>query len=143
MPGRMQRIECGQRFGVFVDYAHTADALATVLKTLQSVSEGRVICVFGAGGDRDRDKRPQMGRVVERWADVAVLTNDNPRREDPTRIANDVLRGFRSGANVIVEADRAEGDRNGAGDGRAGRFRVDRRQGSRTVSDRWRQSLLL
>ena len=94
VPGRLERIECGQPFGVFVDFAHTSDALDGVLKTLRSVTTGRLICVFGAGGQRDRQKRPLMGRAVERSADVAILTNDNPRHEDPQRIFHDVLAGF-------------------------------------------------
>ena len=65
MPGRLQRIECGQPFGVFVDFAHTPDALTGCLKALRQVTGGRVICVFGAGGDRDRQKRPLMGRAVQ------------------------------------------------------------------------------
>ena len=83
VPGRLERIECGQPFSVFVDFAHTPDALTGVLKTLRQVTAGRVICVFGAGGQRDRQKRPLMGRAVEKRADVAILTNDNPRHEDP------------------------------------------------------------
>jgi len=94
VPGRLERIECGQPFSVFVDYAHTPDALRTVLKTLREVTAGRLICVFGAGGGRDRQKRPGMGRAVERRADLAILTNDNPRREDPQAIFRDILGGF-------------------------------------------------
>jgi len=108
VPGRMQRMECGQPFGVFVDYAHTPDALVTTLQTLREVTAGRVICVFGAGGDRDRQKRPLMGSVVERLADVAVLTSDNPRGEDPQAILNDVLRGCDRPDAVRALADREE-----------------------------------
>ncbi|MBN1394307.1 MAG: UDP-N-acetylmuramoyl-L-alanyl-D-glutamate--2,6-diaminopimelate ligase [Pirellulales bacterium] len=107
VPGRLERIECGQPFGVFVDYAHTPDALEVVLKTLRKVTAGRLICVFGAGGERDRDKRPLMGRAVERTADLAVLTNDNPRREDPETIFRDVLGGFIAPRAVEVVPDRA------------------------------------
>jgi UDP-N-acetylmuramoyl-L-alanyl-D-glutamate--2,6-diaminopimelate ligase len=108
IPGRMERLECGQPFGVFVDYAHTPDALEMSLNTLREVTEGRLICVFGAGGQRDRDKRPLMGRVVETAADLPIVTDDNPRREDPVRIRREIVRGFKwpSGARVI--ADRAE-----------------------------------
>ena len=108
VPGRMERIECGQTFGVFVDYAHTPDALEMSLQTLREVTEGRLICVFGAGGQRDREKRPLMGRVVETAADLPIVTDDNPRREDPARIRREIVRGFKwpSGARVI--ADRAE-----------------------------------
>jgi UDP-N-acetylmuramoyl-L-alanyl-D-glutamate--2,6-diaminopimelate ligase len=108
VPGRMERLECGQPFGAFVDYAHTPDALEICLKTLREVTEGRLICVFGAGGDRDREKRPLMGRVVETAADLPIVTDDNPRHEDPTRIRRDIVRGFKwpSGARIIP--DRAE-----------------------------------
>jgi len=108
VPGRLERLECGQPFGVFVDYAHTADALTGCLKTLRQVTNGQLICVFGAGGDRDRCKRPLMGRVVESLADVAVLTSDNPRTEDPDAIVHDVLQGFRRPDDVEVVTDRVE-----------------------------------
>jgi UDP-N-acetylmuramoyl-L-alanyl-D-glutamate--2,6-diaminopimelate ligase len=94
VPGRLERIECGQPFGVFVDFAHTPDALAGVLEALRQVTAGRLICVFGAGGGRDRQKRPLMGRAVEQGASVAILTNDNPRYEDPQEILREVLGGF-------------------------------------------------
>jgi UDP-N-acetylmuramoyl-L-alanyl-D-glutamate--2,6-diaminopimelate ligase len=106
VPGRLERLECGQPFGVFVDYAHTPDALAVTLQTLRELTTGRVICVFGAGGDRDRQKRPQMGRQVESYAHLAVLTNDNPRNEDPRAIMDDVLTGFRDPQCVEVIPDR-------------------------------------
>ncbi len=108
VPGRLERIECGQPFGVFVDFAHTPDALAGVLATLREVTAGRVICVFGAGGERDAKKRPPMGRAVEQAAHIAILTNDNPRREDPQAIFRDVLSGFCNPAAVEVVADRAQ-----------------------------------
>jgi UDP-N-acetylmuramoyl-L-alanyl-D-glutamate--2,6-diaminopimelate ligase len=108
VPGRMERVECGQEFSVFVDYAHTPDALATSLQTLQQVTAGRVICVFGAGGDRDREKRPLMGEAVGRWADLCVVTNDNPRGEDPKAIARQVRKGCGPGGSVHQELDRAE-----------------------------------
>jgi UDP-N-acetylmuramoyl-L-alanyl-D-glutamate--2,6-diaminopimelate ligase len=108
VPGRLERLECGQSFAVFVDYAHTPDALACSLQTLREQSTGRVICVFGAGGDRDRQKRPLMAREVESYAHVAVLTNDNPRSEDPQAIHEEVLCGFREANQVEVIPDRAE-----------------------------------
>jgi len=107
VPGRLDRVECGQPFSVFVDYAHTRQALSNVLGVLAELTAGRVICVFGAGGDRDRSKRPRMGRIVEQQADVAVLTNDNPRTEDPRAIMSDVLFGCRFPGAVHVEPDRA------------------------------------
>jgi UDP-N-acetylmuramoyl-L-alanyl-D-glutamate--2,6-diaminopimelate ligase len=108
VPGRLERIECGQPFGVFVDYAHTPDALTGMLRTLGQVSAGRVICVFGAGGQRDKKKRPSMGRAVEQGAQVAILTNDNPRHEDPLAIFHDVLEGFHNPAVVEVIPDRVD-----------------------------------
>ncbi|MCE9554289.1 MAG: UDP-N-acetylmuramoyl-L-alanyl-D-glutamate--2,6-diaminopimelate ligase [Planctomycetes bacterium] len=106
MPGRLERIECGQPFSAFVDYAHTPDALEQVLGTLRQVCTGRLICVFGAGGDRDRAKRPLMGRAVEKAADLAIVTDDNPRREKPTTIASQILRGFKRPGSVVVIHDR-------------------------------------
>jgi UDP-N-acetylmuramoyl-L-alanyl-D-glutamate--2,6-diaminopimelate ligase len=94
VPGRLERVECGQPFGVYVDYAHTPDALAVALDTLAEVTPGRLICVFGAGGNRDTAKRPLMGRAVDERAHVAIVTTDNPRYEDPQAIAADVISGF-------------------------------------------------
>jgi UDP-N-acetylmuramoyl-L-alanyl-D-glutamate--2,6-diaminopimelate ligase len=106
VPGRLERIECGQTFGVFVDYAHTADALVNVLATLREVTSGRLICVFGAGGDRDQSKRPKMGRAVESSADLAIITSDNPRGEHPARIAEAILQGFERPTSAEVVLDR-------------------------------------
>jgi UDP-N-acetylmuramoyl-L-alanyl-D-glutamate--2,6-diaminopimelate ligase len=108
VPGRMERIECGQPFGVFVDYAHTPDALELSLSTLREVTEGRLICAFGAGGGRDREKRPQMGRIVESAADEAIVTDDNPRHEDSNRIHRDIVRGFKWPSAARIIPDRAE-----------------------------------
>ncbi len=109
VPGRLERIECGQPFSVFVDYAHTPDALVNALKTVRSVVRGKVICVFGAGGERDQAKRPLMGGAVEEFADVRIVTNDNPRGEDPESIAEDILNGFadRRRATVILNRTQA------------------------------------
>lgn len=108
VPGRMERIECGQPFGVFVDYAHTPDALEAVLGSLRALTPGRLICVFGAGGERDREKRPLMAKAVEKHADVAVVTDDNPRREDPSKIRREIMRGFSSLDAIVVKRDRAD-----------------------------------
>jgi UDP-N-acetylmuramoyl-L-alanyl-D-glutamate--2,6-diaminopimelate ligase len=109
VPGRLERIECGQPFGVFVDFAHTPDALGQVLAALGEVTAGRLLCVFGAGGERDRAKRPLMGRAVEQGADSIIVTSDNPRREDPQQIADDILAGMRrrEAARVILDREEA------------------------------------
>jgi len=109
VPGRFERVDAGQPFPVLVDYAHTPDALSRVLAAARPLTGagGRVICVFGCGGDRDSAKRPLMGRAVAAAADVAVLTSDNPRSEDPQSIADAVLPGLADGlAAVTVELDR-------------------------------------
>jgi len=94
VPGRLELVEGERDFFVFIDYAHTEDGLFNVLKSLKAVSRGRIIVVFGCGGDRDRDKRPKMGRVVCELADHAVITSDNPRSEDPQAIIDQVAAGF-------------------------------------------------
>lgn len=94
-PGRFQLVENKYKKAVIVDYAHTPDALENVLKTLKEFEEfNRIICVFGAGGDRDKTKRPEMGEVVLKYADIAVITSDNPRTEDPNKIINDIIEGI-------------------------------------------------
>jgi UDP-N-acetylmuramoyl-L-alanyl-D-glutamate--2,6-diaminopimelate ligase len=105
--GRMEVIDEGQDFYVAVDYAHTPDGLQNVLSTTKEFTTGRLICVFGCGGDRDRTKRPQMGAIAASLADIVVVTSDNPRTEDPHRIIDDVLEGT-SGAHsqVEIEVDR-------------------------------------
>ena len=92
---------------VFVDYAHTDDALANVLSTLREITPGRLICVFGCGGDRDRAKRPTMGAAVERVADLPIVTSDNPRTEEPAAIIAEILPGF-SVHMPVVEPERLE-----------------------------------
>jgi UDP-N-acetylmuramoyl-L-alanyl-D-glutamate--2,6-diaminopimelate ligase len=106
VPGRFEPIDEGQDFAVLVDYAHTPDSLENVLRAARRLSEGRVLAVFGAGGDRDRDKRPKMGRAGTALSDLAILTSDNPRSEDPAAIIAEVLGGVENGANVEVEPDR-------------------------------------
>jgi UDP-N-acetylmuramoyl-L-alanyl-D-glutamate--2,6-diaminopimelate ligase len=93
VPGRLERLECGQSFGVFVDAARTPDALASVLKTLRQVTSGRLICVFSAEGECSRETRPILGRAAERGANLSIITSDNPRHEEPLEIAHDILDG--------------------------------------------------
>ena len=104
VPGRLEPIEEGQPFVVLVDFAHTPDSLDTALRAVRDLADGRVIVVFGAGGDRDRGKRPLMGRVAAELADVVMVTSDNPRSEEPLRIIEDVLLG--SGVEVEIDPDR-------------------------------------
>jgi UDP-N-acetylmuramoyl-L-alanyl-D-glutamate--2,6-diaminopimelate ligase len=102
VPGRFDAVDEGQPFTVLVDYAHTPSALETALEAARELTRGRVICVFGAGGDRDRAKRPLMGQIVAELADLALVTSDNPRSEDPAAIATDVVDGL----DLEVELDR-------------------------------------
>ena len=104
--GRLERVATALPAAVFVDYAHTDDALCNVLTTLREITRGRLIVVFGCGGDRDRSKRPLMGRVCAELADLAVVTSDNPRSEEPMAIINEILAGVPTGATVAVEPDR-------------------------------------
>lgn len=96
IPGRMERLDYGQNFSVFIDYAHTHDALENVLRMLRKTSEERIIVVFGCGGDRDRSKRAKMGQVAEHYADRVIVTSDNPRGEDPEKIIDEIIAGFDS-----------------------------------------------
>ena len=107
VPGRLEAVPAKRQFQIFVDYAHSDDALLNVLKTLRELSPNRLIVVFGAGGDRDKQKRPLMGRVADQNADYSIITSDNPRKEDPLAIIADVQKGFRSG-NFETIPDRAE-----------------------------------
>jgi UDP-N-acetylmuramoyl-L-alanyl-D-glutamate--2,6-diaminopimelate ligase len=104
VPGRLEPVDEGQPFTVLVDYSHKPDALENVLRTARELTERRLICVFGCGGDRDRGKRPLMGRIASELADVAIVTSDNPRTEDPDAIITEILEGV-SGP-VEVEPDR-------------------------------------
>jgi UDP-N-acetylmuramoyl-L-alanyl-D-glutamate--2,6-diaminopimelate ligase len=105
VPGRFESVAEGQPFEVIVDYSHKPEALESVLRTARELTTGRVICVFGCGGDRDRSKRPLMGRIASELSDVAIVTSDNPRSEEPQAIIDEVLTGVNG--EVDVEPDRA------------------------------------
>ena len=107
VPGRLEMVPAKRKFQVFVDYAHTPDALLNVLKTLRQLEPGRLIVVFGCGGDRDRQKRPLMGRIADQNADYSIITSDNPRKEDPNAIISEIEKGFGSDRYEKV-AGRAE-----------------------------------
>jgi UDP-N-acetylmuramoyl-L-alanyl-D-glutamate--2,6-diaminopimelate ligase len=104
VPGRFEAVDEGQPFVVLVDYAHTPDSLENVLRTARDLAQNRVICVFGCGGDRDRGKRPLMGRIATELADLAIVTSDNPRSEEPEAIIAEILEG--TGSEAEVEPDR-------------------------------------
>jgi UDP-N-acetylmuramoyl-L-alanyl-D-glutamate--2,6-diaminopimelate ligase len=108
VPGRFERVDCGQDYDIIVDYAHTPDSLEKILKAAKELTSGRLIAVFGCGGDRDRGKRSLMGRVAVELSDYVVVTSDNPRSEDPHRIIDDILEGIKgvNGASFKVVADR-------------------------------------
>mgnify|MGYP001160540265 CR=1 FL=1 len=112
VPGRFEAVDEGQDFLVIVDYAHTPDSLENVLKTIAGFAEGRIICVFGCGGDRDSSKRPIMGRIAAQYSDYVIITSDNPRSEDPERIMKDieagVLKARGVGAEFALITDRRE-----------------------------------
>jgi UDP-N-acetylmuramoyl-L-alanyl-D-glutamate--2,6-diaminopimelate ligase len=106
--GRFEPVAPGHEFEVFVDYAHTPDSLEQVLSSARAICNGKVIVVFGCGGDRDRTKRPMMGRAAAMGSDVAIVTSDNPRSEDPEDIVQEIRKGMRGKAQVIVELDRKQ-----------------------------------
>jgi UDP-N-acetylmuramoyl-L-alanyl-D-glutamate--2,6-diaminopimelate ligase len=110
VPGRLELVPAKRQFQVFVDYAHTPDALANVLKTLRELRPQRLIVVFGCGGDRDRQKRPLMAAMADGLADYSIITSDNPRKEDPDAIVAEVEKGFHSNRyETIVDRTQAIG----------------------------------
>jgi UDP-N-acetylmuramoyl-L-alanyl-D-glutamate--2,6-diaminopimelate ligase len=118
VPGRFETVDEGQPFTVLVDYAHKPGALEAVLRTARKLARGRLICVFGAGGDRDRGKRPLMGRVASELADLVIVTSDNPRSEEPTAIIDEILAGVTIPAEV--EPDRRRAIARAVGEAREG-----------------------
>jgi len=119
VPGRFESIDEGQDFTVIVDYAHTPDGLAAVLETARSVTDAKLVVVFGAGGDRDRSKRPRMGDVARRWADRVVVTSDNPRGENPAAIISAIVSGMENPPE-LVEPDRRAAIRHALAGARSG-----------------------
>ncbi|HXH48263.1 MAG TPA: UDP-N-acetylmuramoyl-L-alanyl-D-glutamate--2,6-diaminopimelate ligase [Terriglobia bacterium] len=121
VPGRFEKVDEGQPFLVIVDYAHTDDALKNVLEAARELARNHLIVIFGCGGERDRTKRPLMGEVAGRLSDLAILTSDNPRGEDPILIMNDVLVGLqRTGMRYIAEVDRETAIRKALAEAREG-----------------------
>ena len=128
VPGRLEAVtfpgigKPGDAPAVLVDYAHTPDALVNVLNTLRPLTTGRLICVFGCGGDRDRAKRPKMARAAADGADVLILTSDNPRTEDPQQILDDAAAGVPDGRRetLTIQADRAKAIATAVAGARAG-----------------------
>jgi UDP-N-acetylmuramoyl-L-alanyl-D-glutamate--2,6-diaminopimelate ligase len=104
-PGRFQPVDAGQPFSIVVDYAHKPDALEQILRAAHELATDRVIVMFGADGDRDRNKQPLMGEIAARVADVALITSDNPRSEAPEAIIDEIEAGIGSGAHAVVERD--------------------------------------
>lgn len=112
VPGRLERVACKKGFDIFVDYAHTPDALFNVVSALRPLVQGRIIVVFGCGGERDKLKRPKMGMMAAKLADYTVITSDNPRSEDPKQIIKDICSGIKKN-NYCVAVDRFEAIRKG------------------------------
>lgn len=107
IPGRLQKVDFGQEVSIFVDYAHTPDALRNVLGTMKKIFNKKILVVFGAGGERDKDKRPKMGKIVSNFSDYIILTSDNPRSEDPLVICRQIASGI-EGKNYEIVIDRKE-----------------------------------
>lgn len=108
VPGRLESVPNASGLNIYVDYAHTADALKKVLECLQAVKKGRILTVFGCGGDRDKSKRPKMGEVSGALSDFTFVTSDNPRSEDPNEICKEIVSGFKENHSYLVEVDRRE-----------------------------------
>ena len=101
----------GKDYTILIDYAHTPDSMVNVLQTVKEFAKGRTVAVFGCGGDRDKTKRPRMGKAAADWSDFAVITTDNPRTEEPAAIIRDILPGF-DGSDTPYEVEMCIRDRN-------------------------------
>ncbi len=108
VPGRLDKVTSRAPFSVFVDYAHTPDAIKSVLESLKTITKGKLFCVFGCGGNRDRSKRPVMGKIAADLCDSIILTDDNPRNEDPERILGEIEHGVPTGTNCCIIRDRSD-----------------------------------
>ncbi len=106
VPGRLENVPCDRGFKIVVDYAHTPHALETVLHALKGLVKGRILLVFGCGGDRDKEKRPKMGKIADEKSDIFWLTNDNPRSEGPVDIIDDIKAGIKSGRSFHIQPNR-------------------------------------
>jgi len=106
VPGRLEKVQNNKNLHIYVDHAHTPDAMQNVLKTLSEMKKGKVINVFGCGGDRDKSKRQPMAKTSEKFSDISIVTSDNPRTEDPKKIIDEIIPGFSKNAQYIVEIDR-------------------------------------
>ena len=105
--GRLERVECGTPYSVIIDYAHTPDGLEQVLRALRPSCRGKLIVLFGCGGDRDKSKRPLMGAAACKYADTVIVTSDNPRSEEPMKIIGDILKGTdKKRRGLFIEEDR-------------------------------------
>ncbi len=139
MPGRFELVDAGQPFTVIVDYAHTPDGLENILKTARQFAKRRIIVVFGCGGDRDRTKRPIMGKLAMEYGDVVIATSDNPRSEDPAGILREIEVGLREGRGgdkgYEIVSGRREAIARALGSGRAAGCGDHRRKGPRNLSD--------
>lgn len=113
IPGRMEPVENDRGLTILVDYAHKPEALEKALQSVRSLTPGKVVTIFGCGGERDRSKRPVMGEIAVRLSDDTIVTSDNPRREDPLSIIDEIVAGIVAGANFIIEPDRSRAIRQG------------------------------
>jgi UDP-N-acetylmuramoyl-L-alanyl-D-glutamate--2,6-diaminopimelate ligase len=136
VPGRVEPVEAGQEFLVLVDYAHSPDSLENVLRAARPLATGRLLVVFGCGGDRDRAKRPLMGGVATSNADLAVITSDNPRSEDPAEIIAEIESGVAAGGGAyVVEPDRRSAIRLATSEARTGDVVVIAGKGHETYQE--------